>query len=96
MQYCEKHNLGFIPWFPLDAGKLNKSGSALDNAAKSHKASSAQLALAWLLHHSPVTLPIPGTSSVKHLEENVAAAEIKLTDMEWQTLEKGIAKVVSA
>jgi aryl-alcohol dehydrogenase-like predicted oxidoreductase len=96
LQYCEKNNLGFIPWFPLEAGKLNKAGSALDQAAKAHNASSAQLAVAWLLHHSPVTLPIPGTSSVKHLEENVAAAEIKLTDMEWQTLEKGIWKAAAS
>jgi pyridoxine 4-dehydrogenase len=96
LQYCEKHNLGFIPWFPMDAGKLNKPGGPMDKAAKSHNASSAQLAVAWLLHHSPVMLPIPGTSSVKHLEENVAAAEINLTDMEWQTLEKGIGKSASA
>lgn len=96
LQYCEKNNLGFIPWFPLEAGKLNKAGSALDQAAKAHNASSAQLAVEWLLHHSPVTLPIPGTSSVKHLEENVAAAEIKLTDMEWQTLEKGIWKAATS
>jgi pyridoxine 4-dehydrogenase len=96
LEYCEKHSLGFIPWFPMDAGKLNKPGSALDKAAKEHQASSAQLAVAWLLHHSPVALPIPGTSSVKHLEENVAAAEIKLTDMEWQTLEKGVGKAASA
>ena len=96
LQYCEKNNLGFIPWFPLEAGKLNKAGSALDQAAKAHNASSAQLAVAWLLHHSPVTLPIPGTSSIQHLEENVAAAEIKLTDMEWQTLEKGIWKAAAS
>jgi pyridoxine 4-dehydrogenase len=96
LQYCEKNNLGFIPWFPMEAGKLNKPGSALEQAAKSHNASTAQLAVAWLLHHSPVVLPIPGTSSVKHLEENVASAEFKLSDMEWQTLEKGIAKSASA
>jgi pyridoxine 4-dehydrogenase len=96
LQYCEKNNLGFIPWFPMEAGKLNKPGSALDQAAKAHSASTAQLAVAWLLHHSPVMLPIPGTSSVKHLEENVAAAEIKLSDMEWQTLETVIAKSASA
>ncbi|MBV8514902.1 MAG: aldo/keto reductase [Acidobacteria bacterium] len=96
LQYCEKNSLGFIPWFPMEAGKLNRPGSPLDEAAKSHRASTAQLALAWLLHHSPVMLPIPGTSSVNHLEENVAAAEIKLSDMEWQTLEKGIAKSASA
>src|SRR5215475_5081104 len=96
LQYCEKNNLGFIPWFPMEAGKLNEPGSVLDRAAKSHNASTAQLAVAWLLHHSPVILPIPGTSSVKHLEDNVAAAEVKLSDMEWQTVEKGIGKSASA
>jgi pyridoxine 4-dehydrogenase len=96
LQFCEKQGLGFIPWFPMEQGKLNKPGSVLEQAAKLHKATTAQLALAWLLHHSPVLLPIPGTSSVKHLEENVAAAEIKLSDAEWQSLEKGISKAVSA
>jgi pyridoxine 4-dehydrogenase len=96
LQYCEKNSIGFIPWFPLDAGKLNRPGSPLDQAAKAHNATTAQLAVAWLLHHSPVMLPIPGTSSVKHLEENVASAEIKCTDMEWQTLEKSMAKSASA
>ncbi len=96
LQFCEKHHLGFIPWFPMEQGKLSKPGSVLEQAAKSHQASTAQIALAWLLHHSPVALPIPGTSSVKHLEENVAAAELKLTDAEWQSLEKGVAKAASA
>jgi pyridoxine 4-dehydrogenase len=96
LQFCEKQGLGFIPWFPMEQGKLNKPGSVLEQAAKLHKATTAQLALAWLLHHSPVLLPIPGTSSVKHLEENVAAAEIKLSEAEWQSLEKGISKAVSA
>jgi pyridoxine 4-dehydrogenase len=96
LKYCEKDSLGFVPWFPMEAGKLNRPGSVLDQAAKSHNASTAQLAVAWLLHHSPVMLPIPGTSSVKHLEENVAAAEIKLSDTEWRALEKGIGKSASA
>jgi aryl-alcohol dehydrogenase-like predicted oxidoreductase len=96
LHFCEKHHLGFIPWFPMEQGKLNRPGSVLERAATSHKATTAQIALAWLLHHSPVMLPIPGTSSVKHLEENMAAAELKLTDAEWQLLEKGIAKAVSA
>ena len=96
LQFCEKQGLGFIPWFPMEQGKLNKPGSVLEQAAKLHKATTAQLALAWLLHHSPVLLPIPGTSSVKHLEENVAAATLKLSEAEWQSLEKGIAKAVSA
>jgi aryl-alcohol dehydrogenase-like predicted oxidoreductase len=96
LQFCEKHHLGFIPWFPMEQGKLTRPGSVLEQAAKSHKLSTAQLALAWLLHHSRVALPIPGTSSVQHLEENVAAAELELTDAEWQSLEKGIAKTASA
>jgi pyridoxine 4-dehydrogenase len=96
LHFCEKHHLGFIPWFPMEQGKLNRSGSVLEDAATSRKATTAQIALAWLLHHSPVMLPIPGTSSVMHLEENMAAAELKLTDAEWQSLEKGIAKAASA
>jgi pyridoxine 4-dehydrogenase len=96
LHFCEKHHLGFIPWFPMEQGKLNRPGSVLEDAATSREATTAQIALAWLLHHSPVMLPIPGTSSVKHLEENMAAAELKLTDAEWQSLEKGIAKAVSA
>ena len=96
LKFCEKQGIGFIPWFPMEQGKLNKPGSVLERAAQSHNATTAQIALAWLLHHSPVILPIPGTSSVKHLEENMAAAELKLTDAEWQSLEKGIAKAVSA
>jgi pyridoxine 4-dehydrogenase len=96
LHFCEKHQLGFIPWFPMEQGKLNRPGSVLEHAATSSKATTAQIALAWLLHHSPVMLPIPGTSSVKHLEENTAASELKLTDAEWQSLEKGIAKAVSA
>jgi aryl-alcohol dehydrogenase-like predicted oxidoreductase len=92
LAYCEKNNIGFIPWFPVGAGELTKPGGVLDTAAKAHHASTAQLALAWLLHHSPVMLPIPGTSSVKHLEENTASAELKLSDAEWQSLEKQAAK----
>ncbi len=96
LHFCEKHHLGFIPWFPMEQGKLNRPGSVLERAAQSHKATTAQIALAWLLHDSPVVLPIPGTSSVEHLEENLAAAELKLTGAEWQSLEKGIAKAASA
>ncbi|MBV8895344.1 MAG: aldo/keto reductase [Acidobacteriaceae bacterium] len=88
LEYCEKHNLGFIPWFPVAAGKLAASAGPLDYAAKQHDATVAQLSLAWLLHRSKVMLPIPGTSSVKHLEENVAAAGLKLGDDEWQNLER--------
>ena len=88
VQYCEQHNIAFIPWFPLAAGELTKPGSILDNLAKTHKATMSQVAIAWLLHRSPVMLPIPGTSKVKHLEENVASAELQLSDQEWQSLEE--------
>lgn len=87
LQFCEEHNLGFIPWFPVAAGDLAKPGGPLDEAAKRHEATVAQLALAWLLHRSPVMLPIPGTSSVEHLEENTAAADLKLSEEEWAAIE---------
>jgi pyridoxine 4-dehydrogenase len=95
LQFCETHKLGFIPWAPMESGRLSKPGSPLERAARAHKATTSQLAIAWLLHRSPVMLPIPGTSSVKHLEENVAAAELKLTGDEWKSLEKGLAKAAS-
>ncbi len=94
LEYCEKNHLGFIPWFPVAAGKLTKEGGPLDAAAKRHNATITQLALAWLLHRSPVMLPIPGTSSVKHLEENIGAASVKLSDQEWKSLEEEAAKAV--
>jgi pyridoxine 4-dehydrogenase len=87
LQYCEKHNLAFIPWFPVAAGKLAKSGGPLDKIAKQHNATVAQISLAWLLHHSPVLIPIPGTSSVKHLEENMGAAKLQLSAEEWKAIE---------
>jgi pyridoxine 4-dehydrogenase len=87
VKYCEQHNLAFIPWFPVAAGKLAQPGGPLDQAAKQHHATVAQLSLAWLLHHSPVMLPIPGTSSVKHLEENIAAAKVHLSPEEWKAIE---------
>jgi pyridoxine 4-dehydrogenase len=90
LDYCTKENLGFIPWFPMASGDLAKPGTALDQAAKRHDASVSQLALAWLLHHSPVMLPIPGTSSVKHLEENTAAASLKLDENEWKEIERSL------
>jgi pyridoxine 4-dehydrogenase len=92
LQFCEQEKIAFIPWFPVAAGKLAKPGGVLDQAAKKHGATVAQLSLAWLLHHSPVMLPIPGTSSVKHLEENVGAAEVQLSAEEWQAIEKAAAK----
>jgi aryl-alcohol dehydrogenase-like predicted oxidoreductase len=87
VEYCTKNKLAFIPWFPVAAGKLAQPGSKLDAAAKKHNATVSQLSLAWLLHRSPVILPIPGTSSVQHLEENIAAGSVKLTDAEWNDIE---------
>jgi pyridoxine 4-dehydrogenase len=87
LDYCEKHNIGFIPWFPLAAGDLAKPGSLLNDLATKHKASPSQIALAWVLKRSPVMLPIPGTSKVKHLEENVAAVNITLSDDEFTVLD---------
>jgi pyridoxine 4-dehydrogenase len=78
LEYCERAKIGFIPWFPLAAGKLSGPDNALQRLAEQNGISTSQLALAWLLWRSPVLLPIPGTSSVKHLEENVAAASVKL------------------
>jgi aryl-alcohol dehydrogenase-like predicted oxidoreductase len=91
VEYCTKHNIGFIPWFPVAAGKLAQAGGKLDEVARRHGATVSQLSLAWLLHRSPVVLPIPGTSSVEHLEENVAAAEVSLSATELQEIE-GVAK----
>jgi pyridoxine 4-dehydrogenase len=87
LDYCEKNNIAFIPWFPVAAGKLAQPGGVLDNIAKNHDATVAQLSLAWLLQRSPVMLPIPGTSSVQHLEENLKAADLTLSDSEWQEIE---------
>ncbi len=87
LQYCEKNNIAFIPWFPVAAGKLAQPGGVLDTAAKKYGATVSQLSLAWLLHHSPVILPIPGTSSVAHLEENVKSADVGLSDAEWTEIE---------
>jgi pyridoxine 4-dehydrogenase len=88
VDYCEKNKLVFIPWFPLAAGSLTRPGGVLDNLAKAHNVTTSQIAIAWLLRRSPVMLPIPGTSKVKHLEENVASAELKLSDSEWKSLEE--------
>jgi len=84
IDYCEKHGIAFIPWFPLGAGKA--AHEALTVAAKAHHAQPLQVALAWLLQRSPVTIPIPGTSSVEHLEQNIAAASVKLTPDEFRKL----------
>jgi aryl-alcohol dehydrogenase-like predicted oxidoreductase len=87
LEYCERENIAFIPWFPVAAGKLAQPGGKLDELAKKHEATVSQLSLAWLLHRSPVMLPIPGTSSVEHLEENLKASDVILSDAEWQQLE---------
>jgi pyridoxine 4-dehydrogenase len=88
LEACEAQGLGFIPWFPLAAGPLAAPDGPLQRIAAEHHASASQLALAWLLKRSPVMLPIPGTSKVSHLEQNVAAAEITLSDEEFETLSK--------
>jgi aryl-alcohol dehydrogenase-like predicted oxidoreductase len=82
VDYCEANDIGFIPWYPLQVGKLADKGGALGRIAKKHHATPAQIALAWLLKRSPVMLPIPGTSRVKHLEENALAATIELSEEE--------------
>jgi aryl-alcohol dehydrogenase-like predicted oxidoreductase len=83
---CERDGLGFFPWFPLAAGNLAQPGGVVSEIAAAHDATPGQVALAWLLAHSPVTLPIPGTGSVEHLEENLAAADLRLTDEELERL----------
>src|SRR5216110_3783058 len=85
--YCEKKNLGFLPWFSIGGGGGLKPKNPLNVAAKAHTVSVVQVALAWLLERSPVMLPIPGTPSVAHLEENVAAAKLKLTPEEWKAID---------
>lgn len=91
LESCESQGLGFIPWFPLAAGPLAAPGGPLQRIAERHHASPSQLALAWLLKRSPVMLPIPGTSKVAHLEENVAAAEITLSGQEFEELSNAAA-----
>ncbi len=88
LDYCAGRGIGFIPWFPLNAGELAREGSTLDAVARAHKASPGQIALAWLLMRSPVMLPIPGTGKVAHLEENVGAAAIKLSEEEFAELDR--------
>jgi pyridoxine 4-dehydrogenase len=86
LEVCEEAGIAFIPWFPLATGRLAEPGGALDQAARAHDATPAQIALAWLLARSPVMLPIPGTSSIEHLEENVGAAQIKLSREEVEEI----------
>lgn len=87
LNYCEQHGIAFIPWFPVAAGKLAQPGGKLDEVAQRHGATVAQLSVAWLLHRSPVMLLIPGTSSVGHLEENMRAAEVRLSPAEMAEIE---------
>ena len=87
LDFCETRGIGFIPWFPLAAGDLAKPGSLLDVIAKRHGAAPSQIALAWMLKRSPMMLPIPGTTTVGHLEENVAAAALRLTAEEFASLD---------
>ena len=86
LAYCEAEGIGFIPWAPLSAGHV--AGSQLEEIARRHKVTPSEIALAWLLKRSPVMLPIPGTSKVSHLEENVAAADIQLSDAEFVALDE--------
>ena len=86
VDYCERNGIAFIPWFPLGAGRL--AGQILDQIARAHQATPHQVALAWLLKRSPMLLPIPGTSSVNHLEENVAGTSLRLTAREYETLSR--------
>ena len=88
LKYCEAHGIGFIPWYPLAAGDLAREGSALDAVARAHGAKPSQIAVAWLLQRSPVIIPIPGTSKVAHLEENMKAAAIELTPEEFDRLDR--------
>lgn len=90
LDHCERNDLAFIPWFPIATGDLARPGGPLDAIAAEHGATPAQLALAWLLRRSPAMLPIPGTSSVAHLEENIAAAGVALTDDEFAALTKAV------
>jgi len=93
VEYCQRNRIAFIPWFPLGAGKV--AGEVLNRIAKAHNASPTHIALAWLLRRSPIMLPIPGTSSVEHLEQNVAAASLRLTDQEFEEL-SGVQELVGS
>jgi aryl-alcohol dehydrogenase-like predicted oxidoreductase len=86
LNYAEREGIAFIPWFPIATGELAKPGGVLDDAASRYGATPAQLALAWLLRRSPVMLPIPGTKSVAHLEENIAASGVQLSDEQYEAL----------
>lgn len=87
---CEREQIGFLPWAPVAGGELARPGGPLDQVAVTHGLTVSQLSLAWLLHRSAVMIPIPGTSQVAHLDDNVAASGISLTDDEWHALEAGV------
>lgn len=91
LTYCTTETIGFIPWFPIASGKLAQPGGLVDHVAKATGATPAQVALAWLLRRSPVMLPIPGTSTTGHLEENCAAANVELTDEQFEELSAAVA-----
>lgn len=93
LAYCEKERLAFLPWSPVGGGRGLKSAAAVEKAAREHGTNTYQLALAWLLHRSPVMLPIPGTSSVQHLEENVAAAKLDLSPEDWKAIDAEVSRV---
>ena len=86
LEYCQREGLAFIPWFPIGGGQLTRSAGVLQAVAAEHDATPAQVTLAWLLHRSPAMLPIPDTASVPHLEENVAAVALRLSDQQYQHL----------
>ncbi|MEO8925388.1 MAG: aldo/keto reductase, partial [Caldimonas sp.] len=88
LDYCAANGIGFIPWFPLAAGDLARPGSVLDGIARKAGASTSQVALAWVLERSPVMLPIPGTGKVAHLEENVGAANVRLSAAEFEAIDR--------
>ena len=94
VNYCEQNAIAFIPWAPLRAAK--DGGDALERIATAHDATARQVAIAWLLQRSPIMLPIPGTSSVRHLEENIAAASLRLTDEEFRELSRVPEKALTA
>jgi aryl-alcohol dehydrogenase-like predicted oxidoreductase len=93
VDYCERNGIAFIPWFPLGAGKV--AGEVLNRIARAQHASPTQLALAWLLRRSPIMLPIPGTSSIEHLDQNVRSPSLRLTDEDYQALSRVPALVAS-
>lgn len=96
LDYCDAQGIGFIPWYPLASGSLAKPGSLLDNIAHKYQATPGQIALAWILKRSPIMLPIPGTSSVAHLEQNIAAVNVTLSDSDFALLDEEGKKAFSA